>query len=146
MRNTDFYVLLQCGFRTAADRINTGTMSMANKKSLNEQIADVMNMSASNNVKRVELLKLGIDATEVYLLLNTKAWQGSGFDFNALTFGCEIECFSVIRNDLINNCTRKGLSVRSEYYNHDDHTDQIWKVVSDGSLTGENSQEVCHLC
>ena len=44
------------------------------KKSLNEQINDVMTMNVSNSVKRNELIKLGLDATEVYLLLNTKAW------------------------------------------------------------------------
>jgi len=111
------------------------------KKSLNEQINDIMTMNVSNNVKRNELIKLGLDATEVYLLLNTKAWQGAGFDFSKLTFGVEIECYNVVRNDLILNGTRKGLSVRSEGYNHTDNQ-HYFKIVSDGSLEGVNSNEV----
>ena len=122
-------------------QVKTGGQVMNTKKSLNEQIADVMNMNASNNVKRNELIKLGLDATEVYLLLNTKAWQGSGFDFSKLTFGVEIECYNVVRNDLIVNGTRKGLSVRSEGYNHTDNQ-HYYKIVSDSSLEGVNTNEV----
>lgn len=111
------------------------------KKSLNEQINDVMTMNVSNSVKRNELIKLGLDATEVYLLLNTKAWQGSGFDFSKLTFGIEIEAYNFTRANLIDNSTRKGLSVRSEGYNHTDNQ-HYFKIVSDGSLEGVNSNEV----
>ena len=111
------------------------------KKSLNEQIADVMTMNASNATKRNELIKLGLDATEVYLLLNTKAWQGSGFDFSKLTFGVEIEAYNFTRANLIDNSTRKGLSVRSEGYNHTDNQ-HYFKIVSDSSLTGNDSNEV----
>ena len=116
-------------------------MSMNAKKSLNEQIADVMTMNASNATKRNELIKLGLDATEVYLLLNTKAWQGSGFDFSKLTFGVEIEAYNFTRANLIDNSTRKGLSVRSEGYNHTDNQ-HYFKIVSDSSLTGNDSNEV----
>lgn len=111
------------------------------KKSLNEQINDVMTMNVSNSVKRNELIKLGLDATEVYLLLNTKAWQGAGFDFSKLTFGVEIEAYNIVRNDLIEKGTRKGLAVRSEGYNHTDNQ-HYFKIVSDGSLEGVNSNEV----
>lgn len=111
------------------------------KKSLNEQINDVMTMNASNATKCNELVKLGLNATEVYLLLNTKAWQGAGFDFNRLTFGVEIECYNVIRTNLIEKGTRKGLSVRSEGYNHSDNQ-HYYKIVSDGSLTGNDTNEV----
>ena len=111
------------------------------KKSLNEQINDVMTMNVSNNVKRNELIKLGLDATEVYLLLNTKAWQGSGFDFSKLTFGIEIEAYNFTRANLIDNSTRKGLSVRSEGYNHTD-SQHYYKIVSDSSLVGNDTNEV----
>lgn len=116
-------------------------MSMATKKSLNEQIADVMTMNVSNSVKHNELIKLGLDATEAYILLTSKAWQGSGFDFSRLTFGVEIECYNVIRTNLIEKGTRKGLSVRSEGYNHSDNQ-HYYKIVSDGSLTGNDTNEV----
>lgn len=114
---------------------------MDKKKSLNEMVADVMNMNASNATKHRELIKIGLDATEAYIILNSKAWQGTGFDFSKLTFGVEIECYNVVRNDLIINGTRKGLSVRSEGYNHTDNQ-HYFKIVSDGSLEGVNSNEV----
>ena len=116
-------------------------MSMANKKSLNEQIADVMTMNASNSVKRNELIKLGLDAIEAHILLTSKAWQGSGFDFSRITFGVEIECYNVIRTNLIEKGTRKGLSVRSEGYNHSDNQ-HYYKIVSDSSLQGNDTNEV----
>ena len=116
-------------------------MSMATKKSLNEQIADVMTMNVSNNVKRNELIKLGLDAIEAHILLTSKAWQGSGFDFSRITFGVEIECYNVIRTNLIEKGTRKGLSVRSEGYNHSDNQ-HYYKIVSDSSLQGNDTNEV----
>ncbi len=114
---------------------------MNTKKSLNEMVADVMSMNVSDATKHRELIKIGLDATEAYILLSSKAWQGSGFDFSKLTFGVEIECYNVVRNDLIIKGTRKGLSVRSEGYNHTDNQ-HYYKIVSDGSLEGVNTNEV----
>ena len=114
---------------------------MDKKKSLNEMVADVMNMNASKDFKHRELVKLGLDATEAYIILNSKAWQGCGFDFAKLTFGVEIECYNVVRNDLIIIGTRKGLAVRSEGYNHTDNQ-HYFKIVSDSSLEGVNTNEV----
>ncbi len=111
------------------------------KKSLNEMVADVMNMNVSNAIKHRELIKIGLDSTEASILLNSKAWQGTGFDFSKLTFGVEIECYNVVRNDLIVNSMRKGLAVRSEGYNHTDNQ-HYFKIVSDGSLEGVNTNEV----
>lgn len=116
-------------------------MNATAKKSLNEQISDIMSMNASNVTKRNELIKLGLDAIEVHYLLSTKAWQGSGFDFSKLTFGVEIEAYNFTRANLINNSTRKGLSVHSEGYNHADNQ-HYYKIVSDGSLTGNDTNEV----
>lgn len=104
-------------------------------------VADVMNMNVSNAIKHRELIKIGLDAIEASILLNSKAWQGTGFDFSKLTFGVEIECYNVIRTNLIEKGTRKGLSVRSEGYNHSDNQ-HYYKIVSDGSLTGNDTNEV----
>ena len=115
---------------------------MNTKKSLNEQISDIMAMNVSNATKRNELIKIGItDATEIYLLLNTKAWQGSGFEFGRLSFGVEIETYNVVRSSLIEKGTRKGLAIRSEGYNHDDNQ-HYYKIVSDGSLQGNDTNEI----
>lgn len=112
-----------------------------NKKNLSEQITDVMTSGMSNRQKQNELIKLGLQPHEVYLMLNTKAWQTSGFDITKLTFGVEIECYNVVRANLINEASCIGLQVRSEGYNHNDNQ-HYYKIVEDGSLTGENSQEV----
>ena len=104
-------------------------------------VADVMNMNVSNAIKHRELIKIGLDATEAYIILNSKAWQGSGFSFSAITFGVEIEAVGIVRNSLIEHGTRKGLSVRSEGYNHTDNQ-HYFKIVSDSSLQGVNSNEV----
>ena len=111
------------------------------KKNLSEQIADVMTSSMSNRMKQNELVKLGLQPHEVYLMLHTKAWQASGFDIKKLTFGVEIECYNLSRTDLIYEAHLNGLEVRSEGYNHDDN-EHYYKIVRDGSLTGENSNEV----
>lgn len=112
-----------------------------NKKNLSEQITDVMTSGMSNRQKQNELVKLGLQSHEIYLMLHTKAWQASGFDITKLTFGVEIECYNVERADLIDEASFRGLQVRSEGYNHDDN-EHYYKIVRDGSLTGENSQEV----
>ncbi len=111
------------------------------KKNLSEQIADVMTSSMSSRQKQNELVKLGLQPHEVYLMLHTKAWQASGFDIKKLTFGVEIECYNLSRTDLIYEAHLNGLEVRSEGYNHDDN-EHYYKIVRDGSLTGENSNEI----
>lgn len=112
-----------------------------NGKSLNEKINDVMTSNMSSRMKQNELVKLGLQPHEVYMMLHTKAWQTSGFDIAKLTFGIEIECYNFERADLISEAYSKGLNVRSEGYNHDDNQ-HYYKIVRDGSLVGENSQEV----
>ena len=115
-----------------------------NTKSLNECINDVMNEKSSRTEKRTKLIKLGLCEHEIKMLIaslgSTPTHKGV-FDFAKLTFGVEIECYGVIRQFLIEKGTAKGLQVQSEGYNHTDNQ-HYYKIVSDGSLTGENSQEV----
>lgn len=119
-------------------------MSTMNEKSLNECVSEVMNKKSSKVQKRTELIKLGLQEHEIRFLLSsvvsTKIRKGE-FDFSKLTFGIEIECYNFARQSLIEHGTAKGLQVRSEGYNHDDNK-QYFKIVSDSSLTGVNSQEV----
>jgi hypothetical protein len=108
---------------------------------LNEQIADIMKENMSDRKKSNKLLKLGLSKRDVKVLLSIKAIVPSDFDFSKLTFGIEIECYNFTRNSLIDAANANGLQVRSEAYNHSDN-DRYFKIVSDSSLIGENTQEV----
>lgn len=122
---------------------NNDRQGFNNGKSLNEQVKDIMTEKTTVNVKRNKLIKLGLSRDEVSILFTTfaKAARVSDFDFSKLTFGVEIECYNFVRRSLIDNASEKGLQVRSENYNHLDNG-YYYKIVSDGSLAGENSQEV----
>lgn len=113
-------------------------------KSLNECINEVMNNEISQMVKRNELIKLGLCEHEVRMLLASIApvrTRKGEFDFSKITFGVEIECYNVVRQHLIETATANGLQVRSEGYNHTDNN-HYYKIVSDSSLSGENTNEV----
>lgn len=114
-----------------------------NTKSLNELVNEVMNDNSSRAQKRNELIKLGLLEHEVRILLRTASTgvRKGEFDFSKITFGVEIECYNVIRQQLIDTANAKGLQVRSEGYNHADNN-HYYKIVSDSSLTGENTNEV----
>lgn len=113
-------------------------------KSFSEQVNEVLNKECGNTAKRNELIKLGLCAHEITMLLATvtptRVRKGE-FDFSKLTFGVEIECYNVIRQDLIENATANGLQIRSEGYNHADNR-HYYKIVSDSSLQGVNTNEV----
>ena len=113
-------------------------------KSFSEQVNEVLNKECGNTAKRNELIKLGLCAHEITMLLATvtptRVRKGE-FDFSKLTFGVEIECYNVIRQDLIENATANGLQIRSEGYNHADNS-HYYKIVSDSSLQGVNTNEV----
>lgn len=57
------------------------------------------------------------------------------------TFGVEIECYNVNQHLLIEKLTAKGVQIRREGYNHTDNK-EYYKIVSDGSLIGNNACEV----
>lgn len=113
-------------------------------KSFSEQVNEVLNKECGNTVKRNELIKLGLCEHEVRILLSSitpsRVRKGE-FDFSKLTFGVEIECYNVVRQELIESASESGLAVRSEGYNHADNR-HYYKIVSDGSLRGENCNEV----
>lgn len=113
-------------------------------KSLNEQVSDVMNERSGKTIKRTKLLKLGLMPHEVELLLSmqkTATRSGKSFDFSKLTFGVEIESYNYTRQSLVDAGTANGLQVRSEGYNHNDSKSH-YKIVSDASLEGNNTNEV----
>lgn len=59
-----------------------------------------------------------------------------------VTFGVEIECYNVVdRYVLINAVRSNGVEIQAEGYNHRDN-DRYYKIVTDGSLTGNDTCEV----
>lgn len=112
-------------------------------KSLNETINDVMNSKTSRSAKRNNLVKLGLrpgDIQYIFSQYKVSVERTGKFDFSKLTFGIEIECYNFTRESLIEVGGAKNLNIVSRGYTHE-HTD-YFKIVSDGSLTGENSNEV----
>lgn len=61
------------------------------------------------------------------------------FTFNR-TFGIELEIYGASRDRLVNEFRIAGLSLVSEEYNH--NTRNHWKIVRDGSITGDNGCEI----
>lgn len=61
------------------------------------------------------------------------------FVFNC-TFGIEIEAYGATRDQVAAAIQREGISVFVEGYNHT--TRNHWKVITDGSIRGENGFEV----
>lgn len=51
-------------------------------------------------------------------------------------FGIELEIVGINGRDAAAALRRAGFSCQFEGYNHDDHTDGAWKVVTDGSIEG----------
>lgn len=56
-------------------------------------------------------------------------------------FGVEIEAYNCTRERLARELTAAGINVQVEGYNHTDHTDH-WKLVTDSSLSGNNTFEL----
>ena len=62
------------------------------------------------------------------------------YTFNR-NFGIEIEAYNCTRERLARELTAAGINVQVEGYNHTDHTDH-WKLVTDSSLSGNNTFEL----
>lgn len=113
-------------------------------KTLNEQVNEIVNGKGCKAVKKASLIKLGLTSFEIdsIILSATKAKKaGKKFDASSLTFGVEIECYNVLRSDLINQVRQRSIAIESEGYNHNDN-ERYYKIVSDGSICGANGQEV----
>ncbi|MCL5991549.1 MAG: amidoligase family protein [Bacteroidetes bacterium] len=61
------------------------------------------------------------------------------FEFNH-TFGVEIEAYGIRKEEVEEELRAAGIETRNESYNHT--TRNHWKIVSDGSLTGQNTFEL----
>lgn len=111
-------------------------------RTLNEQVNEIVNGKGSKTAKSISLVKLGLTSYEIKLMLgDINVSKKTKFNANILTFGVEIECYNVLRSCLINEVSQRSVSIQSEGYNHTDNN-HYYKIVSDGSIQGNDGQEV----
>jgi len=133
---------------------------------MNEQIQNILNENGTKTFKIQKLLALGLTRRQVADLVangnygfvqnvykrmmqgltNTAAQTAAtiapaiDYTFNR-NFGIEIEAYNCTRERLARELTAAGINVQVEGYNHTDHTDH-WKLVTDSSLSGNNTFEL----
>ena len=133
---------------------------------MNEQIQRILNENGTKTSKIQKLLALGLTRRQVADLVangnygfvqnvykrmmqgltNTAAQTAAtiapaiDYTFNR-NFGIEIEAYNCTRERLARELTAAGINVQVEGYNHTDHTDH-WKLVTDSSLSGNNTFEL----
>ena len=133
---------------------------------MNEQIQSILNENGTKTSKIQKLLALGLTRRQVadlvangnygfvqnvykrmmQSLTNTAAQTAAtiapaiDYTFNR-NFGVEIETCNCTRERLARELTAAGINVQVEGYNHTDHTDH-WKLVTDSSLSGNNTFEL----
>lgn len=124
-----------------ATRTNNG---FANKGNLNEEIAKVKASRKSLAEKVTDLVKLGLLEQEAQILLRTTAKATKAAPSGYYTFGVEIECYNAPRPTLMAAVRNRGLEIFEQTYNSEAHTDhrRRFKVISDGSLSGANTNEI----
>lgn len=119
-------------------KTTNGFKFASEKKTIGEQIRDIKKSRTTREEKIIALRACGLLDREIQLVLNTYVPKAKTIQF---TFGVEIECINATREDLIRNANENGIEVRSEDYNHTDNK-KYYKIVYDGSLVGDNSNEV----
>nr|DAR42361.1 MAG TPA: Putative amidoligase enzyme [Caudoviricetes sp.] len=133
---------------------------------MNEQIQNILNENGTKTSKIQKLLALGLTRRQVADLVtngnygfvqnvykrmmqgltNTAAQTAAtiapaiDYTFNR-NFGIEIEAYNCTRERLARELTAAGINVQVEGYNHTDHTEH-WKLVTDSSLSGNNTFEL----
>ena len=133
---------------------------------MNEQIQSILRENGTKTAKIQKLLTLGLTRRQVADLVANgnygfvqnvykrmlqevanSAGQSSAaiapqidYTFNG-NFGVEIEAYNCTRERLARELNAAGISVQVEGYNHTDHADH-WKLVTDSSLSGNNTFEL----
>ncbi len=133
---------------------------------MNEQIQSILNENGTKTSKIQKLLTLGLTRRQVADLVTNgnygfvqnvykRMLQGTitaaantgatiipqlDYTFNR-NFGIEIEAYNCTREKLARELKAAGIRVQVEGYNHTDHTDH-WKLVTDSSLSGNNTFEL----
>jgi Putative amidoligase enzyme len=125
------------------------------------QVQNIVNGNGTKTAKIIALLELGMERSAIASLevlgkygaiQNVYAKWKLGQNGNVLTqllftpsafnkrFGIEIEAYGIDRNRVAQALRTAGIECQSEFYNHD--TRIAWKVVTDGSLSGDNTFEL----
>ena len=133
---------------------------------MNEQIQNILNENETKTSKIQKLLALGFTRRQVadlvangnygfvqnvYKRMMQEMTQVAAqetatvlpqldYTFNR-NFGIEIEAYNCTRERLARELTAAGIRVNVERYNHTDHNDH-WKLVTDSSLSGNNTFEL----
>ncbi len=132
---------------------------------MNEQITNIVNQQITKTAKIQQLLLLGLTRRQVADLITNgnygfvqnvykKMLEAGTFNSQPATsesfpeidytfnrrFGIEIEAYNCERNHLAQELREAGINVTVEGYNHD--TRNHWKLVTDSSLTGNNTFEL----
>lgn len=131
---------------------------------MNEQITNILNQRITKTSKIQQLLLLGLTRRQVADLVTngnygfvqnvyTRMLQEGSFQPTTTTatlpeidytfnrrFGIEIEAYNCTREKLAHELFEAGINVAVEGYNH--NTANHWKLVTDSSLSGNNSFEL----
>lgn len=133
---------------------------------MNEQIQSILRENGTKTAKIQKLLTLGLTRRQVadlvangnygfvqnvYKRMLQEGANSAGrssaaialqidYTFNR-NFGVEIEAYNCTRERLARELNAAGISVQVEGYNHTDHADH-WKLVTDSSLSGNNTFEL----
>lgn len=110
---------------------------------LQQQVERIASGKGSRTQRLEDLVYiLGLPAQEALRALDVyKPVKKTRTPVEDFTFGVEVECYNVNQSLLIEKLTAKGINIRCEGYNHND-SKEYYKIVSDGSLTGNNTCEV----
>lgn len=113
-----------------------------NKKSLNEQVNDIINGKGSRKAKMDALVKLGFMPNEISFILPVVPSVPTTPRFR-YTFGVEIETAGMNKSLFINTAEANGLSVYDHMGQYAGcHVDiNRFKLVPDGSIQGYNPAE-----
>lgn len=132
---------------------------------MNEQVTNILNQRMTKTAKIQQLLLLGLTRSQVANLVTNgnygfvqnvykKMLEAGAFSrqdtiptimpeidytFNR-RFGIEIEAYNCDKHYLAQELSEAGINVSVEGYNHD--TRNHWKIVTDSSLTGNNTFEL----
>lgn len=132
---------------------------------MNEQVRNILNQNITKTAKIQQLLLLGFTRRQVADLVTNgnygfvqnvykKMLEAGTFNLQTTCttiipeidytfnrrFGIEIEAYNCDKHRLAQELRDAGVDVAVEGYNH--HTSDHWKLVTDGSLTGNNTFEL----
>lgn len=132
---------------------------------MNEQVTNILNQRITKTAKIQQLLLLGLTRRQVADLVTNgnygfvqnvykKMLEAGTFNQQPATettipeidytfnrrFGIEIEAYNCDKHRLASELREAGINVAVEGYNHD--TSNHWKIVTDSSLTGNNTFEL----